>query len=175
MVNAGCPFAFICGANPLVLDFDGLPKSSSDARMDETDKIEQWDRELAPFWIEIGSYFRELFKRRGAKYERKDCEIRQIRSDHFVIYSYPKELDYFSEAIRQKYNLWQIDTPLCSGRVPKPYEQPAGFAALPGKIVYLSLGSLFSAYTYNLQKIVDILEKIPGYKYIVSESFVNDF
>lgn len=82
------------------------------------------------------------------------------------------QMGYFSEELQKKYNLWQIDTPLYAGRIPKPYKLPESFAALPGKIVYLSLGSLFSSYTQNLQKIVDILEKLPDYKYIVSELFL---
>lgn len=64
--------------------------------------------------------------------------------------------------------MWQIDTNLHPGRIPKPFELPDEFAKLPGKIVYVSLGSLFSAYTHILQRLCDILEKLP-YKYIVSK------
>ena len=169
MVKAGCPYAFICSANPLILDFDGFPKCFSDARMDEVDKIQQFDREMAPFWAKTREFLLEFFKQRGTKFEHKHYEVYHIRSDHFVVYPYPAEINYFSEELEGKFNLWQIDTPLYAGRIPGPYKLPASFAALPGKIIYLSLGSLFSAYTQNLQKIVDILEKLPGYKYIVSE------
>ena len=64
--------------------------------------------------------------------------------------------------------MWQIDSPLFPERIPKPFELPSEFAKLPGKIIFVSLGSLFSAYTYLLQRLCDILEKLP-YKYIVSK------
>ena len=64
--------------------------------------------------------------------------------------------------------MWQIDTPIHAERIPKPFELPSEFAKLPGKIIYVSLGSLFSAYTYIIQRLCDILEKLP-YKYIVSK------
>lgn len=51
------------------------------------------------------------------------------------------ELDYFSEEIKEKFNLWQIDTPLFPERIPAPYVLPKSFKALPGKIIYLSLGT----------------------------------
>ena len=82
---------------------------------------------------------------------------------------YPEnEIGYFSKELREKYKLWQLDTPLFPARISKPYKLPGDFAALPGKIVFLSLGSLFSAYTHKLQQIVNVLEEISGYKYIVS-------
>ena len=168
MVNSGCPYAFIVSANPTDFQLDGFPKIMSDARMDEPDKIKKFDDEMASLWVDIRAYMYDFYKQRNSKYERED-PIDRIRSDAFSIYSFPGELEYYSEEIKQKYRLWQIDTPLSPDRVPEPYKLPASFAALPGKIVYLSLGSLFSAYTSKLQKIVDVLEKLP-YKYVVSVS-----
>ena len=77
-------------------------------------------------------------------------------------------MDYYSEELKEKYKLWQIDTPLHAERIPKPFELPEEFEKQPGKIVYVSLGSLFSAYTHIIQRLCDILEKLP-YKYIVSK------
>ena len=139
--------------------------------MDEPEKMKQFDDELAPFWAEMREHMYDFYKQRNSKYERKE-PIDRPRSDAFSIYSFPGELEYFSEKIKQKYRLWQIDTPLSPDRVPEPYKLPASFAALPGKIVYLSLGSLWSAYTSKLQKIVDTLEKLLPYKYIVSHKIV---
>jgi len=169
MVNSGCRRGFIVSLNPLVLDFDGFPNVMSGAGMDESDKIKQFDCDLAPFMSDIHDYLHEFFERRNSKFEHPDFQIHQVRSDDFIIYSFPKEIDYFSEELKEKYKLWQIDTPLFPARIPKPYKLPEKFAALPGKIIYLSLGSLFSAYTHRLQKFVDILEKLPNYKYIVSK------
>ena len=95
------------------------------------------------------------------------------RNDHSELVlslRHPKELDYFSDELKAKYKLLQIDGPLFPERLPEPYKLPESFAALPGRLVYLSLGSLFSAYTHRLQKLVDSLEKLSGYKYIVSST-----
>ena len=92
MVKAGCPYAFTCSANPLMLDFDGFPKCYSDARLNEVDKIQEFDREMAPLWAQMRDYLHELFKQRGVKYEHKHFEVYHIRSDHFVIYMLPKEV-----------------------------------------------------------------------------------
>ena len=108
----------------------------------------------------------EFCEKRGAKFNSQ--EIEKIRSDHFSVYCYPSVVDYYSEDIKISNKLMQIDSPLYPQRVPKPFELPEAFAKLPGKIVYVSLGSLFSIYTHLLQRLIDVLEKLP-YKYIVSK------
>lgn len=173
MVNASCPYGFINSSNVSNLQIDGFPKNSSDAGLNETAKIEQFDREMAAFWSEMADHLVEMFEKRGAKPMGKDFENYKIRSDHFVIYMFPQELDYFDQEIKRKFNLWQIDSALHSTSIPKPYELPESFAALPGKIVYLSLGSQVSSNTALLQEIVDVLEQLPDYKYIVSGEFVD--
>lgn len=175
MVNAGCPYAFIVSEQPLILDFKGLPKCSSDARADEPEKIKQFDLEMEPYWKDIQAYLSEYFEKRNTKYDGVVIPTRVEKgSGNFIIYMYPEtEVGYFSKALRDEYSLYQIDTPLFPARIPPPYELPESFSALPGKIVYLSLGSLFSAYTHRLQEIVNVLERFPEYKYIVSESNVR--
>ena len=111
----------------------------------------------------------DFFEQRGAKFEIKKFAIDQPISEYFTIYCYPKELDYYNSKIQNEYNLWQIDSALLPQTIPKPFELPKEFASLPGKTIYLSLGSLFSAYVDKLQKMVDILDRIPNTKYIVSK------
>ena len=139
MVNGGCPYAFIVSANPTVLQLDGIPKIMSDAGANEPQKIKQFDDEMAAFWSSICEYMYEFYEKRNSKYEGRG-PINRIRSDAFSIVSFPAELDYFGDEIKQKYGLWHIDTPLSADRMPAPYKLPASFAALPGKIVYVSLG-----------------------------------
>lgn len=171
MVNAGCPYAFIVSEQPFVLDFDGLPKMCSDAKTYETEKIQKFDEEMKPFWKDICDYMNEYFEKRNTKYDGVILPTRVPKeSDNFIIYMYPEaEMGCFTKEHFDEYHLHQLDTPLFPALIPKPYKLPEYFEALPGKIVYLSLGSLFSAYTHRLQEIVDVLEKIPDYKYIVSE------
>ena len=157
MVNAGCPYAFIVSEQPFIMDFDGIPKCSSDARTDEIEKIKQFDRDMESFWVDIRAYLSDVFKKRNTKYDDVIIPTRVKKdSDNFIIYMYPEdELGCFSKELREEYKLYQLDTPLYPGRIPPPYKVPDSFAALPQKkIVYLSLGSLFSAYTHRLQEIV---------------------
>ena len=95
MINSGCPYGFITSTNPLILDFAGFPSVMSDCGVDETDKINAFDRELAPFMDHIREFIHGFFEKRNSKFERTDFEINQIRSDDFVIYSFPKGLAIF--------------------------------------------------------------------------------
>ena len=171
MTYGGCPFGYIISTNPLVLTIDGLPKYGYDCGANEKEKIQVYDRTFYQVRERVVADLHKFYERRGLKYE-KDTPIDFPVSDHMSIYSFPQELDYFSDELRAKYNLWQVDCPLFAERVPEPYKLPEEFAALPGRLVYLSLGSLFSAYTHRLQKIVDVLSdsvQFPNYKYIVSK------
>lgn len=52
---------------------------------------------------------------------------------------------------------------------------PKEFKEFPQKkIIYCSLGSAFSNYTYLLQKLVDALDKLTSYKFIFSNGFYGD-
>lgn len=84
-----------------------------------------------------------------------------------------QEVDYFSNEIKQKYRLLQIDTPLYADKIPKPFVLPEDFKNLPGKLIYVSFGSLFSNYVDKIQQLVDILEQLP-HKYVVSKGFYGD-
>ena len=90
MVNSGCRRGFIVSLNPLVLDFDGFPKVMSDAGMNESDKIKQFDKDMAQFMSSISDYLHELFEKRNSKYEHQDFKVIQVRSDDMIIYSFPE-------------------------------------------------------------------------------------
>src|SRR5699024_3446854 len=55
------------------------------------------------------------------------------------IYGYPAELDYHDIVPRPE-KLAHVDA-FCY-EIPEPFELPAEFAAKPGKLVYVSLGSM---------------------------------
>lgn len=163
----GYPYAFIASANPLVFGFDGYPIMGTDAGVDEKEKIKEIYEKIK-FCEEacikmVNGYFEET----GVE-PPKDIPLHKPLSKHFTVYSYPAELEYYPESLRKEHRLWQIDGPLLPSRIPKPFDLPEEFKKLPGKIIYLSLGSLFSAYVEEIQKMVDILDKL-DHKYIVSK------
>lgn len=115
----------------------------------------------------------EILRQRGATYENRTRPIDQIVSEEFNVYVYPGEVDYFSEEVKKANKLWQIDSVLFPEKIPAPYQLPAEFEKIQLPIVYVSLGSLFSSYTYLMQRLLDILENFPA-KYIVSKGKKGD-
>ena len=95
MINAGRPYGFVVSTNPLILDLDGFPKNMCDAGVDEPDKIRKFNDDMKSFYSGIRDYLYGFHKERNSNYEPKDSLINQIRSDHFIIYSFPKGLDCF--------------------------------------------------------------------------------
>ena len=169
MLKCDVPFAFICSYNPLFLSIDGYPKMGCNAALDEREKIEQFDRDFQPYREKIQEKMYQILEERDAEYKSEQGRpIDQVICENFTIYFYPKDVDYYDEETKEKYRLLQIDSPLFPERIPKPFELPDEFAKLPGKLVFVSLGTLFSSYTYLLQRMIDLLEKMP-YKYIVSK------
>ena len=134
--------------------------------MGEKDKIKEFDDKFEPHKLEMRDTLLKFCEKRGVKV--KAAGIEKIKSDHFSVYTYPSIVEYYTEDMKISNKLLQIDSPLYPKRIPKPFELPEEFAKLPGKLVYVSLGSLFSLYTHLLQGLIDVLEKLP-YKYIVSK------
>uniref|UniRef100_A0AAN0LH68 UDP-glycosyltransferase n=1 Tax=Polyphagotarsonemus latus TaxID=1204166 RepID=A0AAN0LH68_9ACAR len=167
MVESKIPYSFIVSANPLVIDIEDLPYFGLDYGVDEKDKIKTGRLELKESIDNVRKNFEKIFINRNVTFDKKH-PINVPRSDYLSFYCYPKELDYFDEKIKNKYNLLQVDSPIAESRIPMPYKLNDEFAKLPGKIIYVSLGSLFSCYDTKLQKLVDRLAKLP-YKYIISK------
>ena len=146
----------------------GFPKIGSDAGIDDLEKKQDYDR----FFNQIKEYTigktKENFRKRNVEMP-KDVEIVFPFCKTFEIYSYPHEIDYYDQQMKEQHRMWQIDTPLFAEKIPKPFELPEEFRNLPEQwIVYVSLGSMFSAYTDLLQRLVNALDRVPNCKFIVS-------
>lgn len=146
MINSGVPYGFVCSACPLMLNLDGYPRMGSDCRLDDVEHMRKFAEEFEPHRVEMRKALMSVLEKRGIQIDQLKFPIDQARSDHFSIYSYPKEIDYYDEQVKQKYKLWPIDTPLTSARIPKPFVLPKEFAELPEKLCTF-LWVLCSAYT----------------------------
>ena len=60
---------------------------------------------------------------------------------------------------------------MISQRITAPFKLPKSFDELEGPIIYVSLGSLFSAYYEKIQRMCNILNKFPA-KFIVSKGLL---
>uniref|UniRef100_A0AAN0LM54 UDP-glycosyltransferase n=1 Tax=Polyphagotarsonemus latus TaxID=1204166 RepID=A0AAN0LM54_9ACAR len=172
MAECKIPYSFIISTNPLVLDVEDLPLLGLEYGTDEKQKIKAARTELKEMRQNTIKNLEEIFTKRNVIYDYK-YPLNVPRSDYLTFYTYPKELDYFDDEFRKEYKILQVDSPIVSSRLPKPFELPDQFAKLPGKIIYVSLGSLFSLYHVKLQKLIDALSELP-YKYIVSKGPFGD-
>uniref|UniRef100_A0AAN0N794 UDP-glycosyltransferase n=1 Tax=Polyphagotarsonemus latus TaxID=1204166 RepID=A0AAN0N794_9ACAR len=167
VVASKIPYSFIISCNPLLLDIEGFPYFGLDCGIDEKERIKSEREKLNEVFEKAKKNHFENYEKKNISFN-KDIPVHSPRSDNLSIYSYPKELDYFDDGIREKYKLLQVDAPIVPSRIPPPFELPEEFSKLPGKIIYVSLGSLFSLYHTKLQKLIDVLATLP-YKYIVSK------
>lgn len=169
------PYAFIISCNPCIFGFDDIPgMGDSVSRMDEPDKIRKYKEEFADYQAKMNQDLHDFMEKRGRKFTKNVRIDQPINEDAFSIYTYPLESDYLTEEARKQYNLFQIDSALLPEMVPAPYQLPDSFSRIPGKVVYVSLGSLFSAYVDKLQRLVDTLNEIPNLKYVVSKGMFGD-
>uniref|UniRef100_A0AAN0LVW8 UDP-glycosyltransferase n=1 Tax=Polyphagotarsonemus latus TaxID=1204166 RepID=A0AAN0LVW8_9ACAR len=167
MLEHNIPYGFIISTNIAGLKIDGFPYIGSDAGIDEKEKIRKFKEDFLCVETKLIKFLNDLFEKRNVKFN-KNLPINLPRSDILSIYNYPKELDYFDDELRKTYKLWQIDSPIVPSRIPAPYQLSEEFVKLPGKIIYVSLGSLFSCFDSKIQKLLDTLAELP-YKYIVSK------
>uniref|UniRef100_A0AAN0LHC1 UDP-glycosyltransferase n=1 Tax=Polyphagotarsonemus latus TaxID=1204166 RepID=A0AAN0LHC1_9ACAR len=166
MSEHNIPHGFIISTNPMSMKIENFPYSGSDAGIDEKEKIKKFNDDFSDFEKKLVKTINELFKKRNVDIP-KNLPLNLPRSNFISIYNYPKELDYFNDEIKKEYNLLQIDCAV-SSKIPLPYQLPEEFSKLPGKIIYVSLGSLFSYFHTKLQKLIDTLANL-SYKYIVSK------
>uniref|UniRef100_A0AAN0LHH8 UDP-glycosyltransferase n=1 Tax=Polyphagotarsonemus latus TaxID=1204166 RepID=A0AAN0LHH8_9ACAR len=166
------PYSFIISGNPLVLDIEKFPVMGLGLGVNEKEKIKAVRTELKESFEQIRKNLYKIYDLRKIIFDSK-YPINVPRSDHLSIYCYPKELDYFNDDLKKEYKLLQVDSPVVSSKIPLPFELPKKFSELPGKIIYVSLGSIFSCYFTKLQKLLDTLATLP-YKYIVSKGPYGD-
>uniref|UniRef100_A0AAN0LJ20 UDP-glycosyltransferase n=1 Tax=Polyphagotarsonemus latus TaxID=1204166 RepID=A0AAN0LJ20_9ACAR len=172
LVESKIPYSFIVSCNPLVIDEESLPICGLDAGVNEKEKIKSARLELKEVIDELRTDIKLFYKKCNVEYN-KEFALNVPLSEYLSIYCFPKELDYFDDTFREKNKLLQVDSPVVPYRIPPPYKLPDEFANLPGKIIYVSLGSLFSYFETQIQKLIDALSELP-YKFIVSKGSNGD-
>ena len=140
----------------------------TDAGSNEPEKIAEFRKAYTPYELFLRKRIKENFDLMGVEIDEEKTVIHKPVSKDFTVYCYPKEIDYYTDAVKKENRLISFDTPLIPERIPQPFKLPEEFAKKPGKIIYVSLGSMFSMYTALVQRLVDLLAKLP-YKYIVSK------
>ncbi len=167
LLTAGVPFVRIVSCNPLEIRgddiapvFSGLPQ---EPRTEWAAFRAEYDRTHRPMWEDFSRWVQE----QGAP-ALPDLDF--IHSGDLNLYVYPEELDYTDERpldeswIRLDSSVRQTDA--------EP-EIPEEFLALPGPLIYFSLGSLGSADVDLMRSVIAALADRP-YRVIVSKGPRHD-
>jgi MGT family glycosyltransferase len=154
LLTSGAPYVRIVSCNPLEIPDPGLPPAYSGLPSDDSSAWDafraEYDRTHRPLWESFNSWVQE----QGAP---ALPELEFISpSPHLNLYVYPEAIDY-----PRKVDLgarWhRLDSSVRSTDV--PYELPVALRGRPdgGGLVYLSLGSLGSADTDLMTRLVQVL------------------
>ncbi|MGH3164742.1 MAG: glycosyltransferase, partial [Trebonia sp.] len=167
LTTAGVPFVRIVSCNPLEVTGPKVPPAFSGYPMNDPmrDKNAQRDAYRAEndrvhraLWSEFNAWVVE----RGAR-PLNDLEF--IHEGDLNLYVYPEAADYTK--LRPLASSWhRLDS--CVRETDEPFELPRELADRPGRLVYLSLGSLGSADVELMRRLVGILADTP-HRYIVSK------
>jgi MGT family glycosyltransferase len=162
LVSAGVPFVRIVSCNPLEIKDPGIPPVFSGYpagdRAGWAEFRAEYDRVHRPLWQEFSDWFRE----QGAP-PLPDLEF--IGEGAANLYVYPGLADYRRE--RPLGPAWhRIDSAV--RRTDAEFTLPQELAGGDGAVIYFSLGSLGSADTGLMRRVISCLAATP-HRYLVSK------
>jgi MGT family glycosyltransferase len=160
VVTSGRPFVRIASCNPLELKDLALPPTFSGYPLRDHTGWEDFRRRYQELHAELHSGFNEFVARSGAPSLPRGEFIHE--SPFLNLYNYPAELDYPRERVLSP--LWQR-LEACVREADASYELPESWRGQ--RVIYLSLGSLGSADTVLMQRLIDALGQMP-FKVVVS-------
>lgn len=164
LVTCGAPYVRIVSCNPLEIRDPGLPPPYSGLaggdRTGRQDFAAEYDRTHRDLWEEFNSWMQA----QGAP-ALPDLEF--IHSSPVLnLYVYPEALDYArSQPLSRQWV--RLDSSVRTTEA--PYVLPSEWSEAPeeSSLVYLSLGSLGSADTELMSRLIDVLGRT-GHRYVVS-------
>ncbi len=160
---SGRPWVRIVSCNPLELKDPALPPVFSGYSADDTSGWDEFRAEHRRTHLPMWEDFDEFVRTRGAP-GLPDLEFIH-ESAYLNLYVFPAEVDY-ARSVPLAPTWHRLE---CSVRETEAeWEVPEQLADGPGRLLYLSLGSLGSADVELLQRLVDIFAATP-YRLIVSK------
>lgn len=163
--KSGIPWARVFSCNPLFRDPLGLPTGYCGLPADSTK--EDWDKARTKRSLAFDPLLHKLnewYEREGVpKVERF---FANWHSPYINFYLYPQEIDYATKEVPMEGNWIRIDSTIEG--TDEPITLPESFRQLPGRTLYLSMGTLACADVPLIQRLLDILEQ-SKHKVIVSK------
>jgi MGT family glycosyltransferase len=151
VLTADSPWVRIVSCNPLEIADPALPPVLSGLPTGESSKWEPFRQSYAAAHADLHHDFNRFAIEQGCP--PLPAQQFMYESPFLNLYTYPEELDY-----RRSRPLGQTWLRLESSvrATDAPFELPASLAG-PGKVIYLSLGSLGSADTDLMTRLIDVL------------------
>jgi MGT family glycosyltransferase len=162
------PWAPVVSANPLAFGIEELPPCFSGMRMDQSDQWAEFRANLWPVIEESWNVINNWLLRNNCRPLRHNFLM--YESPYFNIYCYPKELDY---NVPLPGRWLQLESAIAPTQKVANFALPDHFNQLPGRLIYFSMGSLFSAYLPLMQRLLNMIAQIP-HRFIVSKGPLGD-
>lgn len=162
LVTAGAPFVRIVSCNPLEIKDPGIPPVFSGYRADDrrgwAEFRAEYERVHRPLWEEFSAWF-------AAQGAPPLPHLEFIGEGDANLYVYPESAGYRRE-VPLGPSWHRLDS--CVRRTDAPFTLPPSLAGGDGALVYFSLGSLGSADTALMRRVIGCLAGTP-HRYIVSK------
>ena len=151
VLTAGVPWVRIVSCNPLEIADPSLPPALSGLPGSEPSDWEPFRHAYAAAHADLHDDFNRLAVEQGCP--PLPAVQFMYESPFLNLYTYPEELDY--RRSRPLGQTW-LHLESCVRATDAHFELPASLAG-PGKVIYLSLGSLGSADTDLMTRLIDVL------------------
>lgn len=168
------PWILIWSAGPLILHSNselphgwlGLP-----TRWDKDDpRQKDWCERAIQADLHVYDLYNQYWKSHGFSDLPKDPMIPYLPlSPYLNIYMYPEELDYSGYPLEK----WVRCDSLVRDQRAKPFETPEKLRDKPGKLIFLSLGSLVSADVVLMKRLTEMLADC-AHRFIVCKGINHD-
>ena len=151
VLTANVPWVRIVSCNPLEIADPVLPPAFSGLPTGEPGHWAAFRRAYATAHADLHDEFSRFAVRKGCPPLPETAFM--YESPFLNLYTYPDELDYArSRPLRETWHRLES----CVRATDAPFELPASLRG-PGKLIYLSLGSLGSADTELMGRLIDVL------------------
>ncbi|HEY4333178.1 MAG TPA: nucleotide disphospho-sugar-binding domain-containing protein [Ilumatobacteraceae bacterium] len=167
LLTAGAPFCRIASCNPLEVGGPNLPPVFSGYPIEDRAGWEEFRAEYDRTHRDLWAAYDEWVQACGAP-PLPDLEF--IHEGDLNLYVYPEALDYTD--VRPLGSTWHR-LPSSVRATDAPFAIPDALGDGPGKLIYLSLGSLGSADVDLMRRLVSVLASSP-HRFIVSKGPQHD-
>ncbi|CAF1190757.1 unnamed protein product [Rotaria sp. Silwood1] len=174
LVTAGVPWIWLFSPNPLGLNEENCPPRNSGYPTDSDHN--QWDRFrkevkriYEPLWEEFNQW---LIEQSAPPLTKQMWPFFQNPSPYLNLYLYPEEIDYTD--LRPSPLKWfRCNASVRTSESKDEFQLSENLTNKPGKLIYMSMGTIGSADLLLMKRLIEILGKSP-HRFIISKGPLGD-